>query len=206
MNQAVLAAALAATLSEYNFIVLIDTSGSMAEPNKPGNPRTRWEAVQESATQFARDVEKIDTDGIDVIAFGGAAGIKTYNNVTADKVKDIFAERSPRGGTPLAEALTAAFNIGSDKKKFVLVFTDGVPDDKAAAADVIKRQANKQETDDECTVLFVQIGNDASASAYLRMLDDDLKGAKFDIVDAKTLEEAEAFTSTTDLVAHAIND
>ena len=36
--------------------------------------------------------------------------------------------------------------------------------------------------------------------------DADLSGAKFDIVDAKTMAEAEAFATTTDLVIAAIND
>lgn len=36
-------------LSEFDFVIAIDTSGSMAEPVKAGSSRTRWEAVQESA-------------------------------------------------------------------------------------------------------------------------------------------------------------
>ena len=40
----------------------------------------------------------------------------------------------------------------------------------------------------------------------LKKLDDDLTGAKFDIVDAKTMAEAEAFATTADLVIAAIND
>jgi hypothetical protein len=81
-----------------------------------------------------------------------------------------------------------------------------VPDDEAAAAKVIRDAANKQETDDALTILFVQVGKDAGAAAYLRKLDDQLTGAKFDIVDAKTMEEAEKFATTAELVAHAIND
>jgi len=208
MNAAASIVTAEARLSEYDFIVCIDTSGSMAEPAKAGATRTRWEAVQESATQFARDMGKLDADGIDVVMFGGAAGVSSFQGVTADKVAEIFATRAPRGSTPLAEALTAALALAgkSDKKDFIIVFTDGVPDDENAAANVIKQQANKQVADDECTILFVQIGDDARATAYLRKLDDSLTGAKFDIVDAKTLAEAEQFASTAELVLHAIND
>src|SRR5699024_2924968 len=94
----------------------------------------------------------------------------------------------------------------SDKKDFIIVFTDGVPDDKAAAAKVIVEAANRQESDDELTILFVQIGDDAAASAYLKSLDDDLTGATFDIVDAKTVQESDAFATTAYLVLAAIND
>jgi Mg-chelatase subunit ChlD len=207
MNQATTTAA-DAKLSEYDFVVCIDTSGSMGEPVKLGASRTRWEAVQESAISFARDLEKFDADGIDIVLFGGAGGVASHQGVTADKVRDVFATRSPRGSTPLAEALIAALALAgkSDKKDFIVVFTDGVPDDKAAAARVIVEASNKQATDDALTILFVQIGDDASASAYLKSLDDDLKGAKFDIVDAKTLAEAEQFATTGALVLAAIDD
>lgn len=193
-------------LSEYDIIVVIDASGSMAETDMPGG-KSRWEAMQESTLAFARDVEKFDSDGIDVITFGGS-NIEVSTGVTADKVKEVFAKRSPRGGTPLTEALQAAFQAAgkSDKKDFILVFTDGVPDDRSSAAQAIIDQSHKQETDDALTVLFVQVGKDASAAAYLKSLDDDLTNAKFDIVDAKTLAEAEAFATTADLLVAAIND
>lgn len=196
-----------AKLSEYDFVILVDKSGSMAEPVKAGASRTRWEAVQESALQFARDVGQFDSDGIDVVVFGGST-IDSHTGVTADKVKEVFAQYSPRGGTPLTEALAAGLKLAgkSDKKDFIVVFTDGVPDDKASAAKLIIEAANRQETDDALTILFVQVGDDGSASAFLKKLDDDLTGAKFDIVDAKTVAEVDAFATTTDLILAAIND
>lgn len=199
--------AITAKLSEYDFVVVIDASGSMADPVKAGSSRTRWEAVQESAVGFARDLAKLDSDGIDVVLFSGA-GIQSFPGTTAEKVKEVFSSRSPRSSTPLAEALTEALALAgkSDKKDFILVFTDGVPDDEKAAAKVIIEAANRQETDDALTILFVQVGDDASATKYLRSLDDDLSGAKFDIVDAKTVAEADQFATTADLVMAAIAD
>lgn len=194
-----------AKFSEYDFIVAIDTSGSMGEPVKAGSSITRWEAVQESALTIIRDVEKLDQDGIGLVLFGGP-NIRAFDGVTSDKVRDVFASSSPRGSTPLAEALTAALALAgkSDKKDLIVVFTDGVPDDRQAAARVITQAANAQETDDALTILFVQVGDDRSATAYLKSLDDDLRGAKFDIVDAKTVPEVDAFSSTIDLIAAAI--
>ena len=66
---AILSAAALAKLSEFDYVVVIDKSGSMAEPVKPGDTRSRYEAVQESALGFARDVGKLDSDGIDVVMF-----------------------------------------------------------------------------------------------------------------------------------------
>jgi len=195
-----------ASLTEYDFIAVVDSSGSMGEPVKKGSTTTRWEAMQESVMTFVRDVEKLDTDGIDVVQLGGAC--QSWQGVTSDKVRDMFGTMSPRGGTPLAEALAEALKLAgkSSKKDFIVVFTDGVPNDQSAAAKVIIDAANKQETDDALTILFIQVGDDASASAYLRQLDDNLKGAKFDIVDAKTVEEADKFSTTADLILAAISD
>lgn len=196
-----------AKLTEYDFVVVVDASGSMAEPVKAGASRTRWEAVQETALGFARDLAALDSDGIDLVIFGGS-NVQPFPGCSADKLKSAFASRGPRGGTPLAEALSAALTLAgkSDKKDFIIVFTDGVPDDQAAAAQVIVNAANAQPQDDALTILFVQVGDDSSATSYLKQLDDALTGAKFDIVDAKTVAEAEAFATTAELVLAAIED
>lgn len=192
-------------LSEYDFILVLDKSGSMGEEDMPGN-RSRWDYMQESAVAFTRDICKIDTDGIGLVVFGGAT-ITAEDACNVDKVKQVLASNRPGGGTPLAQALEAAFRLAgkSGKKDFIAVFTDGVPDDKAAAAEVIRKQANAQETDDGCTVLFVQVGRDAAATAYLTKLDDDLSGVKHDIVDRKSMDDLEKAGSIGDLIIAAIN-
>ena len=196
-----------ATLTEYDFIVAIDTSGSMGEPVKAGSTITRWESVQEAAMTFIRDIEKMDDDGIGLVIFGGS-NVQSFDGVNSAKAREAFANNSPRGGTPLAEALSAALNLAgkSAKKDFIIVFTDGVPNDQAAAAQVIRAASNRQESDDALTILFIQVGDDAQATAYLKSLDDSLGGCKFDIVDAKTVVEAEKFSTTADLVIAAIQD
>lgn len=199
--------AIKAKLSEYDFIIAIDTSGSMGEPVKAGSSVTRWQAVQESALTLIRDVAELDSDGLGLVLFGGT-NIQTHDGVGVDKAREVFAGTSPRGGTPLAEALSAALKLAgkSDKKDFIVVFTDGVPDDRAAAAKVIVDASHQIETDDALTILFVQVGDDASATEFLRQLDDELDDAKFDIVDAKTVAEVDQFATTAELIVAAIND
>lgn len=195
-----------ARLSEYDFIAVVDTSGSMAEPNKAGSSTpTRWTAMQESLRTLIRDLSQIDADGIGMVQLGG--NIAAWENVTEANALDIFKDLSPRGGTPLAEALTKAFSMAgkSAKKDFIVVYTDGVPDDEAAVKKVILNQANSQATDDACTVLFVQVGDNADATRFLSGLDDNLKGAKFDIVDCRTVAEVDAFASTAELILAAID-
>lgn len=195
-----------ATLSEYDFILVLDKSGSMGEEDMPGK-RSRWAAMQETVEQFTREICKIDDDGIGLVLFSGNS-IVARDNCDVAAVKDIFGQNRPGGSTPLADALREAFKLAgkSAKKDFILVMTDGIPDDKAAAANVIKKQANAQETDDALTILFVQVGYDAGAAAYLQSLDDSIKGAKFDIVDTKTMAQAEQYASIGELIVAAIND
>lgn len=193
-------------LSEYDINVVIDKSGSMSEPDMPGG-RTRWDAMQETAIAFTRDVCAIDSDGIGVVLFSGTS-IVVEDGCDVSKIRDAFATLRPSGSTPLHAALEAALKMAgkSSKKDLIVVWTDGAPDDKAAVAEVIKRQANRQESDDDCTILFIQIGYDQAATRYLQSLDDDLKGAKFDIVDAKTMADVETYASTADLLAAALTD
>lgn len=197
-------------VAEYDFTIIVDGSGSMDTKDvksKWFGYSTRWDAVGKEAVHFAEEVEKISPNGINLVIFSGY-GSQSFANVSSKDVARIFKNNSPRGGTPLAEGLSAGIDLLKDskKKKFLAVFTDGAPNSREAAKSVIVNQANSQKTDDELTILFIQVGNDAGATRYLQELDDDLTQAKFDIVDAKTAEEAAAFPSVLELIVHAISD
>jgi Mg-chelatase subunit ChlD len=194
----------AETASEYDFVIGLDASGSMASPSTRFAGKTRWQEAQETIFGLAAAIEPFDSDGIDVVVFGG--GVQVFEGVTTAKVADVFATRSPRGSTPLAGALAeiVAKAATTGKNTVAIIFTDGEPDDRAAAAKVITDASNTLERDEQLTLLFVQIGNDAGAKAYLAALDDDLTG-KFDIVDALTAEEADGM-EPIDLINKAIND
>ena len=85
-----------------------------------------------------------------------------------------------------------------------MVFTDGEPNNREAVKTVIRNQANKQANDADLTILFIQVGDDASAGDFLKDLDDNLN-AKLDIVDVKTQAEADAFPTLASLIDAAIN-
>lgn len=192
-------------LNNFDYTVLIDASGSMNNIDA-GHTKTRYERAKESVIGLVGELAAVDEDGIDLITFGGeviqhVAGVKT-----TEVVNTAFSRRVA-GGTPTAEALTKAFEVAgkSDKPDFIVVFTDGEPNNRQAVKDVITKQANSQASDGDLTVLFVQIGDDAGAGAFLAELDDGLTGAKFDIVDTKTQAQADAFPSLSALIEAAIN-
>jgi Mg-chelatase subunit ChlD len=180
------------TASEFDFMLLLDGSGSMSNQSAKFEGKTRWEEAQESVTSFARALAQFDVDGIDVVQFGGK--MATYEGVTADKVAEIFANNTPRGTTPLNDALNIVINKQktTGKKTFAVVLTDGEPDSPAMVANTITNASNDLNSDEELTFLFIQVGDDASARAYLDKLDDQLSG-KFDIVDVVSATEADQF-------------
>ncbi len=192
-------------ISNFDFIVAIDFSGSMASTDA-GYKGTRIERVKESVLGLVNELSAIDEDGIDLITFGGET-ITHVPGVKSSEILNTVFSRRVTGGTPTAEALTKAFEIAgkSDKPDFIVVFTDGEPNNRQAVRDVLTKQANSQATDEELTVLFIQVGDDPSAGAFLNELDDALTGAKFDIVDKKTQAEADAFPTLAGLIEAAIN-
>ena len=193
------------TLSNHDFIVAIDFSGSMGGIDA-GHSKTRIQRAKESVIGLVSELGAVDEDGIDVITFGGESIIHTAGVKTPADVQSAF-NRRVAGGTPTAEALAKAFEIAgkSDKPDFVIVITDGEPNNRQAVKDVIIKQANSQNADGDLTVLFIQIGDDAAAGQFLTQLDDDLVGAKFDIVDTMTQAKADSYSTLAALIEDAIN-
>lgn len=197
----------AETASEFDFIILLDASGSMSSPSTRFAGKTRWQEGQELILGLAGVLGQYDSDGIDVITFGQSVSL--FEGVTSDKVASVFATVSPYGGTPTAAALQLVVDkqAATGKNTVAIVLTDGEPNVQADVESVIVGAANALEKDEALTFLFVQVGNDTGAAAFLQYLDNDLqkKGAKFDIVDTLSAADAEAL-SPLDLINHAIND
>ena len=201
-------------VANRDYTVVIDKSGSMSMNDCPGG-KTRWETAREGTESIARKCATLDPDGITVYVFGSA--FKRYDNVTPDKVAQIFAEQEPFGGTDTAGVLSDVFKHWSTRKKAgelkdgetVLVVTDGEPSDRQAVSRCIKEVTTQMDADAELAISFLQVGKDQAAQSFLQHLDDGLEkeGAKFDIVDTKTFAEIEEKGMTlTEVLAAAIED
>jgi uncharacterized protein with von Willebrand factor type A (vWA) domain len=199
-------------LTKYDFILLLDKSGSMGTADVKG--KTRWAAAEEATLALARKCVEFDQNGITVIPFAGK--FKMYENIDGgeDKVRQIFHENEPNGSTDTAGALKHVLDeyissrgSANCKPIIVLVITDGEPDSKPALAKVIVDATKKIDNEEEIGITFVQVGQDQNARTFLKELDDDLvnEGAKFDIVDTVTMEEMEDM-SLVDVLLNAILD
>lgn len=196
-----------------DYTLIIDKSGSMSIPDQPGG-KTRWAVAQESTLALARKCEEFDPDGITIYLFSGR--FQRYDNVTAAKVEQIYQENEPMGRTNLAAVLQDAVNQYFQRKssgqtkpngETILVVTDGEPDDRKAVMEVIIKASRQMDRDEELAMSFIQVGNDAQATRFLKALDDDLQGvgAKFDIVDTITMDDMEE-TPLKEVLLRAIVD
>ncbi|MGB3205273.1 MAG: VWA domain-containing protein [Crinalium sp.] len=189
-------------LENRDYTLIIDKSGSMSIKDQPGG-KSRWNVMQESTLAIASKCEEFDPDGITLYLFSGR--FKRYDNVTANKVTQIFQENEPSGRTDLAGVLTDAINSYFQRKaarqtkqngETILVVTDGEPDDRKAVMKVIIEASRKMDRDEELAISFIQVGTDTDATRFLKVLDDELQsaGAKFDIVDTVTIDDMEDMT------------
>ncbi len=200
-------------MQDRDYTLIIDKSGSMSTPDQAGG-RSRWEAAQESTLALARKCEQFDPDGITVYLF--SSRFKRYDNVTSSKVAQIFQENDPAGTTNLAAVLKDATDryfqhkaAGQTKPggETILVITDGEPDDRKGVMVAIVEASQQMERDEELGISMIQVGNDPTATQFLKALDDQLQGvgAKFDICDAITMDDM-ADLSLSEVLLNAIND
>ncbi len=200
-------------MSDRDYTLILDKSGSMSTPDQAGG-RSRWDIAQESTLALARKCEQFDPDGLTVYVFSGR--FKRYDDVTSAKVAQIFLENDPAGTTNLAGVLQNALDNYFQRKaagktkpngETILVITDGEPDDRKAVFEVIIKATQQMERDEELAISMIQVGSDAQATKFLKALDDQLQsvGAKFDICDTITLDDMEDMT-LADILMNAITD
>jgi uncharacterized protein YegL len=185
----------------------------MSASDRPDG-KTRWEVAQESTLALARKCEQVDPDGITVYLFSGR--FRRYDNVTSDKVAQIYLENEPMGSTDLASVLQDALDNYFQRKaagqtklngETILVITDGEPDDRKAVMRQIIEASRQMDRDEELAISLIQVGKDRKATEFLKALDDQLQGAgaKFDIVDTITMEQMEGMT-LVEVLLNAITD
>lgn len=200
-------------LENRDYTLIIDKSGSMSTQDQ-AERKSRWEAVQESTLALAKKCDEFDPDGITIYVF--SSRFKRYDNVTADKVTEIFQENEPVGRTDLFSVLKDALDNYFGRKsrgeakengEIFLVITDGEPDDRKGVMKLLIEASRQIDKDEELGISFIQVGNDPKVTEFLKALDDRLEsaGAKFDIVDTVPLDRM-AGSTLSEVLLNAILD
>jgi uncharacterized protein with von Willebrand factor type A (vWA) domain len=200
-------------ISDRDYTLIIDKSGSMLTPDQPDG-KSRWVEVQASTMALARQCEQFDPDGITVYVFSGR--FRRYDGVTSRKVENVFIENDPGGTTNLAAVLLDATEMYFKNKaagklkpdgETILVITDGAPDDRRAVMEVLVNATQKMQRDEQLAISFIQVGSDPQATKFLKALDQQLQGvgAKFDICHTLTVDEMGEM-SLSEVLLKAITD
>lgn len=202
-----------AQIRDRDYTLIIDKSQSMATQDQ-ADGKSRWEIAQESTYALAQQCEQYDSDGITVYLF--SSRYKRYDNVTSDKVNQIYTENDPMGKTNLYHVLEDAVENYFQRKQAgaskpngetFLVITDGEPEDRKGIIRLIIETSRRLDRDDELGISLVQVGDDPKVTEYLKALDNQLleAGAKFDIVDTITMTEMGS-RSLSEVLLKAITD
>lgn len=204
----------AINLANVDYHFMFDLSGSMKTPMPAASPYagvSRFEAMKERAVSLCLQLTPYDKSGVEITGFNDDPNQPTHENVTEEKISALIDSLRVEGGTmlagPLKKACDLALGRRAEKNQLIVVFTDGQPTDRQRVATVIIEASKQMEEDGQLAILFVQVGDDATATAYLAGLDDELvpKGAKFDIVDATTIDTLRG-QSLEAIVNKAFND
>ncbi|BAQ66072.1 hypothetical protein [Geminocystis sp. NIES-3709] len=199
-------------VTNRDYTLIIDKSSSLNKDN--GTGKTLWEIAQESTFALAEKCDEIDPDGITVYLYSGR--FRRYDNVNAEKIREIYAQNEPMGKSDLKSVLQDALDNYFQRKaegyakpngETILVITDGVPDEPKEIIRLIISATQKIDQDNELGISFIQIGNDKKATEYFKALDDLLQdaGAKFDIVDTITMDDMEE-VGLTQVLLNALID
>ncbi|KAF9235581.1 hypothetical protein BU15DRAFT_51245 [Melanogaster broomeanus] len=175
------------TLRQYDTVIIMDDSGSMTQDH-------RWEQACVALSGLADTASTYDKDGIDIHFLNYQKQAKGMKD--AAKVNRLFTRVQPQGLTPIAQKLDLLvgdyidkLERASSKKRrgdplplqrikpinFIII-TDGAPTDEPL--DSIVALARRLDRGNypiaQVGLQFVQIGDDQSATEFLRQLDDDL--------------------------------
>jgi Mg-chelatase subunit ChlD len=168
-------------LKEYDTIIIVDDSGSMA---------SLWGQARKALAKLAAIASRYDTDGIEIRFLNntgrtGNQQVKVNRLISEQDVERLFDQVKPYGATPLGmcledvtQSLLRALERGETcKKTNYLVITDGIPTDDAEGAivQIARRLDRAYATLSQAGIQFIQIGTDGGARKFLETLDNDLK-------------------------------
>jgi uncharacterized protein YegL len=217
-------------LTDFDIEFLLDRSGSMGSGDSSTGGMSRWDYGQKTMLVLAEACQKIDDDGISVGHFDDSVQVhenttpaamqKIFKQVrpggstnTAGALQHRFNAYFERRDGKMVTRTEGGF-LGMGGKKvtehvkpakpakptIILVMTDGTPNSQPALCDAICAATQKLNSADELAVVFIQVGDDRSASQFLKQLDSGLKGrttnpAKYDIVSCFTVDEVRNLTA-----------
>lgn len=196
-----------------DYVLMVDCSLSMLIAEPPG-AESRWQVIQAPILALASQCEQFAPDGLTLYLFSDR--FERCDLIAARQIPKILRRKEPAGDADLTGILQQAFNDYFQRKALgktqsngatFLVITAAETRDRQAVMQVIIEASQQVDWEEELAISFIQVGNDAAVTQFLKQLDDELVslGARFDIVDTVTLADLEDMT-LTEVLINAIID
>ncbi|MEA5464663.1 hypothetical protein [Leptothoe sp. PORK10 BA2] len=168
----------------------------------------RWRQAHSQILGLADQCHRLAVNGLTVYQGGSNPGeFQIHQNVNMANLESLMAT------APLPEQLTLAPILqtvldryfaekatGQQPKngEIIIILIDHEPTDRLAIAKQIVAASQKLDHNDELGIGWLQVGDDYITKGFLATLDDNLrqKGAKFDIVDHKPIQQISASEPT----------
>ncbi|MDY7020497.1 MAG: VWA domain-containing protein [Cyanobacteriota bacterium] len=171
---------------------LIDRSASMLFPDAKTANKKRWDYLQETVFGHVDEILSEEdsefgkiADEVTLYFFNRRGRPKESTIRDSQTVMSVFSEVRPNGSTFIADALQEAIEkwLGSrtenNQGAFIVIYTDGLLDDKDEFIKVIDQTCSKINSQDEVKILLIGLGSDVdneSAVDFYVGLDANTKG------------------------------
>ncbi len=201
-------------LRNYDLVMLVDSSNSMAEKDCPPvgsrtniavipeaskySCRSRWDWCRDELSRVEEDARGVLTEPMQVVCFSKT--ITPYSGTRAQAVSAVFAQNEPFGGTNTTLAVHNQIERYFERKErlgaackplLITVISDGAPDNSQTLALEIVKASKRMQNPNELRLLFLQVGNEKRGTRVLAKLDNGLlrEHAQFDIVSVKNFPQ-----------------
>ena len=161
----------------------------------------RWQQAHGHIVGLADQCHRLAVNGLTVYQAGANSGeFQVHQDVNKANLESLMATAPMPEQLALAPVLETVLNRYFDEKstgqqpkngEIIIILIDNEPTDRLAIAKQIVAASQKLDYNDELGIGWLQVGNDYITKGFLVTLDDNLrqKGAKFDIVDHKPIQQ-----------------
>ncbi|KAG5186320.1 hypothetical protein JKP88DRAFT_156846 [Tribonema minus] len=167
------------------YVIIVDRSGSMGAADGRG---THWDSARDAVTRMIDTVLNYDIDHTVPVYIFDNECVFIGEVTKASQVKQIFTEFKPRGTTDLNNVLVEALETYAGTKRpnyelvpgtTFIVLLDGGADDEDAVMKTVCRFADPRNgyvaNHTQIAISLCQIGDDPSATRFLKRLDDEIE-------------------------------
>lgn len=180
-------------ITNRDFFFLIDSSASMRDPLSTRDTRRRFDAIRESVKGHIDEVLKyVDNENGKkicdecMVAFFNVPrkSSRIYSLLDAQAIDEKFRDVNPSGDTNVAKTfnflMSQWLDNRDDRDGAVVIYVDGLLDDRADFVTEIRRVANKLEHHSHLKILIVGIGDAINSAITTKWYFElDLNGPSF---------------------------